>query len=215
MKTAIVIPARELSKRLALKHLYPLFSGLNTLELLEYRIGHLKGATRILAVGQRDTLYEAIGKQLGYEVFRTGAVQDGDLLGTFWEVSQGFDRVVVVYGDSPLVDAELVNRLLEHTGSKEFGWVEGVRGLRPFTFTRDFLVRWRGRIFDETKAPFSLARWPGAYHEPLRLLPAPPFGCDVGEGWALDTRDDLRRIREFLSAEGIGVSLERILECSR
>lgn len=210
MKTVIIVPARQGSSRLPLKHLYPLVDSRNALELLRERLNAYPGVPGPihLAVGQGDSLYEDLGVRYGYsDVFRSGFVKDGDLLTTLWEASTGFDRGICVYGDSPLINSQLVRDLLEHTGLKgDFGWVEGVPGLRPFVFHREFLREWRGRVLRESQAPFSLLRWP---------FSRPPLKLKGKSEWTIDTLADLAHLREFLAVEGPQVTLERILTCSR
>ena len=205
MKTVILIPARQTSTRLPLKHLYPLSPGMNTFDLLEERLGWLNLPTRLF-VGQEDRLYEEIGKPLFDDVIRTNAVKDGDLMGTLWEGSEGFERVILVYGDSPLVDSNLVNRLLEWTGTSPFGWADGVKGLRPMVFTRGFLRDWIAQVYAERTTPFGMLRWPFTF-KPLRLK-----GQD---NWALDTLADVAAIRELVSAKGISVPYEEVLKAER
>lgn len=203
----VLVPARQASRRLPLKHLYPLWGKMNALDMVMERVWLREIPTRLF-VGSGDFLYEELGKTLGYDdVIRTNSVADGDLLHTLWEGSIGFERTVVVYGDSPLINAELVRDLIDWTGDKEFGWVDGIPGLRPFMFTRDFLMEWLGKWNREKAAPFSLHRWPGVYPEAMELVGA--------REWSLDSKDDLRRLQEFFSAEGPRVSLKRILECSQ
>ena len=189
MKTVLLVPARSGSDRLPFKHLYPLTeAGHNALDILYARLRNL-GLPMRLVVGANDRLYESIGRCIGWEVLRTSWVKEGDLLSTLKEGIGGFERAIVVYGDSPLVDAKVVGLLPE----APFAYVNGPPGLRPFSFTLKFIEDWIRELLKEQPMPFTGIRFPKPWATVKIAYPH-----DERERYCLDTIADVTYLRHLL-----------------
>jgi len=190
MKTVLLVPARAGSDRLPHKHLYPLTEqGENALSILYDRL-RPTGLPMRLVVGAGDRLYESIGRCIGWEVLRTGWVKEGDLLSTLKEGVAGFDRAVVVYGDSPLVDASLINLLPD----APFAHLIAPPGLRPFSFTARFLDEWIRELLKEQPMPFTSIRFPKSW---ATVGVRWDLGISGDERYSLDTISDVTWLRHL------------------
>jgi len=160
-----------------------------------------------LVVGAGDRLYESVGRCIGWEVLRTSWVKEGDLLGSLKEGVQGFDRAVVVYGDSPLIDSSLINLLPD----APFAHLIAPPGLRPFSFTARFLDEWIRELLKEQPMPFTSLRFPKDW---AKVGVRWALGVEEEERYTLDTISDVTWLRHLL-APGLNASVEELVRYAR
>jgi len=202
MSLGIVVVARQASTRLPLKHLYPLLGSMSLLEVLFERLGDL-GDRRVLAVPSRDSLYTAWAKALGWDAYRSGFLDDEDVLGRVLGASQGCERIAIVNGDSPLIDPGLLRSMLEMPCDLVHS--TNPSGQRPYVVTVRALEAWAKCVARQREHLFdALVEPPGIS---VKLFEAHPTAIKL----SVDTIEDLEFIRGVISRVGIDATLAEIV----
>lgn len=128
---------------------------------------------------------------------------DSDVLDRYYQTSQAFpsDAYVRITSDCPLIDPEVIDKVVSHFGSGGFDYASNTvkrtypRGLDIEAFTAQGLARsWR-----EAKEPYQRVHvTPYFYQNPdLFKLGYVQQELDQNEmRWTVDTPDDLRFVRE-------------------
>lgn len=208
MKTVVIVQARMSSTRLPGKVLIPV----RNTPLLEHQLERIRRAREADEVcvatttGKVDDPIAALCSRLGVALFRG---PEEDVLSRYVGAAErsGADVVVRVTADCPLIDPEIVDRVVrfykDHPG--EYDYVSNVlrrtypRGMDTETFSRE--------VLEEVSR---LAASPEEReHVTLRLYTRPDryrlanveHGEDLsGHRWTVDTPEDLELVRRILEA---------------
>lgn len=105
MRIVTIIPARETSRRLPGKHFQPFFGGLSMLEYLTARLKAIPGE-KVIAGPVGQTKLAGLASQLGWQYAAPEAAEE-NVANRIMAVAAKFDAVVLAYGDSPFLSADL------------------------------------------------------------------------------------------------------------
>lgn len=208
-RPGIVVPMRQNSVRLGQKHLYELLPGVTLMELLARR---LTGAVPMrLAIPHTDFLYIAKAKAIGAD-FRCG--DERDHFGLIREAASGFDPVVVVFGDSPLVEFRFVAKMLDEFKLRKLDVLSntGPSGARVHVLAQ----RWLEEV-DAMRR--ELAIDPMKHLARLRALQAFAVGeCTLDPSdvkLSVDTFDDMRFVQGLVQQLGGDACVEAFIDAAR
>jgi len=142
MKTAIVIPARSTSNRLPRKHLMEITPGMTLIQVLLERMKMITPEVDIiLATPLEDIAYQEVARDEGVKWF--GGPQYR-VLERVVKATRGYETIVLVNGDSPLMCPRLIDRMIktfEHDGL-EVLVNRGPSGFRAKVIQGRFLGKW-------------------------------------------------------------------------
>ena len=190
MSAGIIITARENSLRLPLKHIADV-CGQSLLSLLVHRLKPL-GLPIRLAVPYASRTYAKWALEHEVDCVFGSA---HDVLARIVAASEGFDPVVVVHGDSPLVGPAVVQdvllRLPPHGAS---------RNVFPSGF-RVWAAAWNV-LFDVEKHSRIVREHASLVLTPPKYPIAELTFSDIGVDLSVDTADDLERVRKVVTALG-------------
>jgi len=203
MRPGIVVPMRPNSKRLPMKHLVPIGpNGESVVQVLIHRARKTKLPVTI-ALPAHCAAYEL--SCVGAKVWNGTPIELENSV--FWRCAQaaardGYDPVVVWWGDSPLEDPERVRAMVDDYEAEgyEMLWRWGAKGMRSFVV--------RQKTLELTHVPDDALRLSATVMTKLWGLPK------VGE-YAVDTRADVRRLRRLLVRGGIDATEEQLEEASK
>ena len=207
-KTVAIVQARMSSSRLPGKVLEPL----NDMPLIIFMLERLKKCTKVDHICLATSEEESDGKlaaaveKAGFSVFR-GSLND--VLDRFYTVAKKYraDFVVRLTGDCPLIDHDLVDRLIADIEDGEFDYISNIDpptfpdGLDCEVVTMEALTR----AFNESElksdrehvTPY--IRKDGNGFRMKNVLSA----VDLSDHrWTVDYPDDLDRIRKMVSLLG-------------
>jgi len=196
----IVVPIRQGSRRLPLKHLYPL-GGKVMLEGMVERLKKSWFEVR-LTIPERDFLYQEWAKWMGLS-FSVGPEED--VLGRVDVASRGLDVVCLVFGDSPLMDWRSLEGMVEGMGGVDMVYSTGPSGFRARVITSKALQEWRRWVSEQNE------------HALSGLVDPPPikvkrFNTPMSSvKFSLDTRGDLVFLDSLVKEVGWDGRLEDYL----
>jgi spore coat polysaccharide biosynthesis protein SpsF len=203
-----VIQARTGSTRLPGKILEPI-AGLPLLAWVVERLKLAQSLDQVVvatSLAKGDDAVEALGQKLGFEVFRGS---EEDVLGRFAGAVEAFkfDHVLRVCGDSPFVDAGLVDVLVSAYLAADVDYASNIgqrsypRGLDAEVFSAESLRR----VASLAKAPYERAHVTPFYYQnadEFRLLNLPGPSDYSRHRWCVDEPQDLVFMRALAKRLG-------------
>jgi spore coat polysaccharide biosynthesis protein SpsF len=202
-----VIQARTGSTRLPGKILEPI-AGFPLLGWVVERLKLAKSLDQVVvatSLADADDAVEAMGKALGFAVFRGSEEVLGRFLGAV--ESFKFDHVLRVCGDSPFVDAGLVDALVSAYLAADVDYASNIgqrsypRGLDAEIFSAESLRR----VASLAQAPYERAHVTPFYYqnsEQFRLLNLPGPADYSQHRWCVDEPSDLAFVRALAKRLG-------------
>lgn len=203
-----MIQARTGSTRLPGKILEPI-AGFPLLGWVVERLKLAKSLDQVVvatSLADADDAVEAMGKDLGFAVFRGS---EEDVLGRFAGAVESFkfDHVLRICGDSPFVDAGLVDALVSAYLAADVDYASNIgqrsypRGLDAEIFSAESLRR----VASLAQAPYERAHVTPFYYqnsEQFRLLNLPGPADYSQHRWCVDEPSDLAFVRALAKRLG-------------
>ena len=203
-----MIQARTGSTRLPGKIFEPI-AGFPLLGWVVERLKLAKSLDQVVvatSLADADDAVEAMGKDLGFAVFRGS---EEDVLGRFAGAVESFkfDHVLRICGDSPFVDAGLVDALVSAYLAADVDYASNIgqrsypRGLDAEIFSAESLRR----VASLAQAPYERAHVTPFYYqnsEQFRLLNLPGPADYSQHRWCVDEPSDLAFVRALAKRLG-------------
>jgi Spore coat polysaccharide biosynthesis protein F, CMP-KDO synthetase homolog len=176
--------------------MYPIDGVRSSLEVL---LGRLSGSNVdkfVLATGASDGIYQDLARALDWDVFASGYVRDENVLERLWRATLGWYKIVIVHGDSPLINAGLVNRALDLFHDLDVLACSGPSGFSVRVLKGQAMGDWYRWVLAQAEHPLSgLLDPPGLAIDRFHLGP-----CE--ERFTIDEYPDVQFIRGLCSQLG-------------